>query len=139
MELPSASIRAGATVTGHLVIDNNSGAPLRLLSGGREGCTPKWAFVLANHEFPAGFAFTTECGAKPLVIKPGTNRFAFRLRASYGHCGGLGARGPVKPACLPPAIVLPPLPAGNYKAVFGGDLPGLPKPASVPVRVTTQS
>ncbi len=139
IELPTTSIVAGSTVTGHLVIVNNSGAPLRLLSGGRQGCTPKWAVVLANRKFPAGFAFTSECGAKPLVVRRGMNRFPFELRASYSHCGGTGVQGAVKPACLPPPIVLPPLPADEYHAVFGGSLPGLPKPASVPVRVTAHA
>ena len=94
---------------------------------------------LGNAKIPPIEAFAASCGAKPLVLRPGENRFAFTLQARYDHCGGTGINGPVKPACLGSAPTFPPLPADQYHAILTGSLPGIPKPTPVPVRVTAHS
>ena len=138
IELPSGVMVGGSRLTGHLVVENNTGATLNLLSGGKTGCTPKWTVSLSNDKIPPVEAFTTECGARPLAIKPGENRFSFILLATYSHCGGIGVNVPLKPACAGSPPTPPPLPADQYRATFTGELPGLPKPTSVPMRVTAR-
>jgi hypothetical protein len=137
--LPSTVMVAGEELTGHLVIDNNTGTTVKLLSGGKTGCTPQWAVSLSNDKIPPIEAFPAICGAKPLVLRPGENRFPFTLLARYDHCGGTGVNGPLKPACVGTPPQPPRLPADHYQATFTGDLPGLPKPRPVPVRVISHS
>ena len=136
IELSSKVIVGGARLTGYLVVDNNTGATVNLFSGGKTGCTPQWTVSLGNDKIPPVEAFTTGCGVRPLVIRPGENRLPFTLQASYSHCGGVGINGPLKPACVGSPPTPPPLPPDQYRAIFTGVLPGLPEPAPVPVRVT---
>jgi hypothetical protein len=139
IELPASVIVGGSQVTGHLVVDNNTAAALNLLSGGNVRCTPKWAVTLGNNKIPPGGAFAADCGSRPLVIRRGENHFPFTIDASYDHCGGTDIPGPIKPACVGSPPTAPPLPPDRYQAVFIGDLPGLPKPAAVPVRVVVSA
>jgi hypothetical protein len=139
IELPSTVIIGGSQLTGHLVVDNNTGAALNLYSGGKVGCTPKWGVMLGNNKIPPGGAFDSDCGTRPLVIRRGENHFPFTIDASYDHCGGTDIHGPIKPACVGSPPTAPPLPPDRYQAIFIGDLPGLPKPAAVPVRVVVSA
>jgi hypothetical protein len=139
IELPSTVMVGGSELTGHLVVENNTGATVNLFSGGKTGCTPQWTVSLGNDKIPPIEAFAASCGAKPLVLRAGETRFAFTLQARYDHCGGIGINGPLKPACVGSPPAPPPLPADQYHAIFTGDLPGVPKPAPVRVRVTAHS
>jgi hypothetical protein len=136
IQLPNDVMVGGSEVTGHLVIDNNTGTTVHLLSGGKTGCTPQWAVSLGNSKIPPMEAFASMCGLQPLVLRPGENRLPFTMQARYDHCGGTGSNGPVKPACVGSPPAPPPLPADEYHAILTGGLGGVPKPAPVPVRVT---
>jgi hypothetical protein len=132
IEVPHVIV-SGATVTGHLVIQNNTGTSMSLLSGaGWMRCTPRWQVSLGNDTVQPNGAFTMECGSAPLVLAPGENRLPFKLIAYYDHCG------PELSGC--PA----PLPPGKYDAIFvdrEGRTPAtrtaIPPPAPVSVRVAT--
>jgi hypothetical protein len=143
IKLSSRAIAAGATMTGDLVVRNNTGAPIHLLTAPPPPpalpvrCTPKWQVLLGNDEVQPSPGWLLNCGTKPLVIATGENRLPFVLRASYNHCGGIGPAGPMLPACLAPPAVAPPLPPGDYNAMFFADDPVLPQPAPVPVHVAT--
>jgi len=136
IELPSNVMVAGSELRGHLVIDNNTGAVVKLPRG-NGGCTPQWTVSLGNDKIPPIEAFPAMCGLRKLVLRPGQNSLPFTLLARYDHCGGTGPNGPLKPACIGSPPQPPPLPADDYRAILTGTLGGLPTPAPVPVRVTT--
>jgi len=139
IDLRSASMAAGSNQTGYLVVENNTGASLRLTTGSTIACTPKWAVVLANRKLPQQAAFTKECGPKPLVIRAGETRLPFTLQATFQACTSTRQpEGALIPRCLPGRqgpTVAPPLPPDLYEATFFSDIAGLPLVASVPVRV----
>lgn len=137
IQLPSTVMVAGSELTGHVVIQNNTGATVTLPRG-KGGCTPEWAVSLGNDKIPPIEAFAASCGSKKLVLRPGQNRLRFTMLATYDHCGGTGPDGPVKPACVGSPPQPPPLPPDNYRAILTGSLGGLPIPQPVPVRVTTR-
>jgi hypothetical protein len=130
---------AGTSQTGYVVIENNTGASLRLTTGGTIACTPKWSVILANRKLPQQAAFTKECGPKPLVIRAGETRLPFTLQATFQACTSIGqSQGALIPRCLPGPqgpTVAPPLPPDLYEATFFSDIAQLPHVASVPVRV----
>ena len=135
-EFSSPEVVAGGILDGWLVIDNNTGADIDIRDG---GCAPKWGARLTNATVPPSAAFTLECNVDPAgtTLLPGTTRLAVALSAIYSEC----TRDPIPTdapmlACLPsPADPMPPLPAGDYEAVFVGALPGVPTPAPVAIRV----
>ena len=70
------SIIAGRTVTGHLVVDNNTGKPLQLVSS--DGCYPEFAVALGNDKIPPQAAFGASCTTgQAFVIPVGESRYAF--------------------------------------------------------------
>ena len=126
------SVVGGSEVTATLVVRNESGKAVDLLStNGNVRCTPKWTIALGNAHIPADVSFAKECGSKPLVVRPGENRFQVKVLARYSSCDSPG-----KPACVGIQRRPPPLPPGRYDAVLVGGLPRLPKPVPVPVQVT---
>ncbi len=126
------TIVAGSTRKGVLVVRNRSGAPIDLRALTPGGCTPKFTVALTSRAYPATFAFTTECGARPFVIEPGRNRLPFALSTSQHTCSQTPQPG--IPRCAADGG-LPPLPAGRYRVVLGGSQLALPAPAPLKVRV----
>ena len=122
---------AGSSVTGHLVVDNNTGASLRL-SGG--GCEPGFAVALGNDKIPPQAAFAASCVGRRLVIPVGESRYAFSVRASYFGCSNTGHPQGTLPVCLPGGRPLP-LPIGEYRATFMDNGTHLPTPTAIAVRV----
>ncbi len=147
LELPSTSMAAGSVVTGHLLIENNSGAALCLTIGGMAGCTPRgpsgcaphWAVVLASSRLRQTIAFPSNCMLQALVIRTGETKLRFTLEATYDGCSSTGKpQGTLFPACLPGPqglTVAPPLPADLYYATFTSNIGRFTPVACVPVRV----
>lgn len=133
IELPFASIVAGATVTGHLVVDNKPGKPLQLVSS--HSSYPGFAVALGNDTIPPEAAFGASCTTgEAFVIPVGESRYVFSVRASYFGCSNTGRPQGTVPECLPGGRNVP-LPVGEYRATFIDNGTHLPHPAPVPVRV----
>lgn len=130
--LDHTSVTAGRALTGTLVVTNH-GPAVNLT----HGCRPAYAVVLTSHRFPPDAAFSSDCSARPFVIKPGVNRLAVTVLTSYPGCT-MDSKQATRslPACLS-GHRLPPLPAGRYHAVLvgSGNL-RLPPPAPVAVTLT---
>ncbi|MEQ1699406.1 MAG: hypothetical protein ABMA25_04810 [Ilumatobacteraceae bacterium] len=135
-EFTSNELVAGDTLDGWLVIDNDTGHDIDTRD---DGCAPKWGASLTNAGVPPAAGFTWECLTDPAksTITQGITRLPVAVSASYSEC----TRDPIASdsgmlACLPPpASSAPPLPAGEYQAVFVGNLPGVPTPAPVAITV----
>jgi hypothetical protein len=123
IELPGATFVAGPTVTGTLVVDNNTGKPITLPTDAH-GCQLLWRIALTNASIPPNTAFKAECyrPAKPLAS--GENRFPFTLVTTYITCTSVAGSG----GC-------PPLPPGRYTAVLVSSTGVDPFPAPPPARV----
>jgi hypothetical protein len=145
IELPLATMVAGSSETGYLVIENDTGAPLHLKDTSGLGCVPKWRVVLRNAKVPQQVAFPSDCSASPgpSTVATGQTKLPFTLEAAYQLCSPSGQpHGVLTPTCvrnrqeggLSPA---PPLPAGLYEATFSSNIAHFVSVAAVPVRVVT--
>jgi hypothetical protein len=121
IELSSSTIVAGSSATGYLVVDNETGHPLTLRTGGQ--CRPKWAVTLGNDQTPNGPVFTTECVRQPLVFPIGASQHSFTFRATCVNSAG---------PCTEPQLALAP---GEYSATFFDTGGAFPAVAPVPVTV----
>jgi len=121
IEFPSTSIVSGTAMTGYLVVDNETGVPLRLHTAGT--CAPKWTVTLGNVQIPNVPQFSATCTPGPLVFPVGETQRSFTLRAvcvATTECNG------------PSQSALPP---GQYSARLyhlGGAFPAV---ASVTIDV----
>ena len=134
-EFTATEVVAGEALEGWLVIDNNTGSDIDIRD---DGCAPKWGASLENGFVSQMAVFTMECSIDLTnnTIVAGTTRLPVTVTASYSQCtqDPIGSDAGM-PACLPPpSDPMPPLPSGEYQAVFVGDLPGIPRPA--PVKIT---
>jgi hypothetical protein len=139
IELPSATLVAGSTEPGSLVMENGTGAPLRLTTGGPGACEPGWTVILTSPQLPQEAAFATGCLPRPMVVRAGETRLPFTLRSAYQACSETGhAQSALIPVCVKDANgrdVSPPLPPGNYRATFFSNIGRFIPVESVPVRV----
>lgn len=101
-------VRAGATVTGTLVLTNSGGAPVTL---SENGCKPRWTVGLRNGSIDAVPAAPANCAPGGVVVPPGESRLPAPVHVTYSHCGGSAP-----PPC-PTAGGMPPLPSGRYDVV----------------------
>jgi hypothetical protein len=130
LQLVENTIRAGASVSGTLVLTNHESRTLRLA----EGChgRPLFSVVLTS-------AKVSQSGSLPLpacpdlVVRPGVHRFHFILRASFESCVQSGASG-TGVRCAEPGNTLPPLPPGRYRTSVTSATP-IPRPPGVVVTV----
>jgi hypothetical protein len=126
VELSSDSVVAGRTASGALVVDNETGKPIR---------TPMcayWEVQLTNQHVPVESLRLAKCGPGP-AFAVGVHRYPFTVAASYG-CG------PVPPPTGPcGSNGPPPLPVGEYHAVLVQEGTNLPTPVPVSVRVVAHS
>lgn len=136
IELSSDTVETGAALEGFVVIDNPTNESLNILDN---GCAPKWTVVLTNGSVPPLAVFRMDCQAGPLVIPPGESRLTVSILASYNSCTADNATDGM-PICLDSPPGGPPgFPPGQYFAVLGGNIPGIPVPQQVPVMVTPAS
>jgi hypothetical protein len=98
IEFPSTSIVSGTATVGYLVVDNETGVPLRLRTAGT--CAPKWTVTLGDVQIPNVPQFAATCPSGPLVFPVGETQLSFTLRAvcvdATGPCPG------PSPFALPP-------------------------------------
>ena len=99
--LPSDEIVAGASMSGVLVVDNETGAPIH------EPICGAWTVELTNEHVPVRPLSTIKCGPGP-VFAAGVHRYAFSTRAVYPY--GVGP--PVGPDDGPPTARARQLPGG---------------------------
>jgi len=116
IELPTTLV-SGSTVTGTLVVTNNSVDTINLNA---HGCHPHWGIGLSSPSIPFQPAFTTECSTAPFLLSPGANRLPFTVSVTYGACAYPGYASATTPLCLP-GNRLPPLPPGQYQAVLASE------------------
>ena len=130
IEVASHHLRAGQTMPATVVIDNNTGAPLRLT--GPNNCKPRFAIALGGGRFPPKVLFPADCLDGPLVIPRGETRFNRKVDARTSGCSSQ-PQGP-PPRCLATGGP-PPLPPGTYLIQWFDDGTGLPAPKAEPIRV----
>jgi hypothetical protein len=76
--LDDDTVKTGAKVTGNLVIENTTGSSVDLWERSKLRCSPRWLVVVTSNGVPIGdFAWSMECGSKPLTVEPGTTRLPF--------------------------------------------------------------
>ena len=123
LELPATTIVAGARMTGFLVLDNETGHPVRIKTG--PSCAPKWIVTIGNQQVPNWPLFTQECDPRPFVLPVGASQRAITLQAIYFTWPS----GACTTQCPPP------LPPGDYGARLVVDGAPFPPIASIPIEV----
>jgi hypothetical protein len=128
IHLRKRDVQSGRTVRGELVFENHTSKTKVLL----RGCKADGLFAI---EFRASDGYLQQpvnllvaCGPQELVAKPGTTIYRFKLPAAYIHCSQSARHQPPRsskywaPLCLKNSSgardIMPPLPAGNYTALF---------------------
>ncbi len=127
--LPSTTMTAGSSMSGHLIVENNTGHVLHAL-----GCISYFAVALNNARIHQG-AGGAQC-IEGFTFPVGESSYSVTVQATYFGCGGtpLGTN----PPCLTHSghTILPPLPPGNYQAKLFQSGNVVPTPPSITVRVT---
>ena len=126
VELPSTSIAAGSSMTGHVVVDNYTDHAARAT-----GCVSFFQVLLTNSEVHASPSWYA-C-AQNFTFPVGESSYPVTISASYGECSGDALPG-AEPACLP-AGGPPALPAGDYQAKLFQTADIAPPPPVIAVRV----
>jgi len=109
VELDATTVEAGGTLSGQVVVSNNTGEPIDI-----SYCGAEFAVVLENDEVDQQLISDLCIWQGELV--PGVSTFEVEVSAKYGSCVTIG---PVEPepdamvACLPEGRI-PPLPPGEY-------------------------
>jgi hypothetical protein len=121
-------VTAGSQLTGHVVVDNNTGHAIR-----RAGCGVIFAVELASRSYNPVVA-SLSC-LQFFTIPAGTSSYRVQVLASYLACS-VGHSGGGLQACLPGGKP-PPLPPGRYRArLFFQVRQFAPAPSAIPVTVT---
>jgi hypothetical protein len=132
--LSRTHVVAGSPIKGFVVVTNR-GKLLKLWDrSGPFKCTPGYAVTLTNGRFPPVANFYLDCVTRPLVIPSGVTRLPVTVITTYRGCGMYAAT-KSEPKCLP-GLRMPPLPAGQYRAVLVGEALRLPAPKAVSVTLT---
>jgi len=125
--LPSRTVMTGSQLTGHVLVDNNTGHAIRT-----PGCGVLFTIALASSSYHPVVA-SPAC-VQLLTIPAGTSGYRVQILASYLACSIGHASGGLK-ACLP-GRKAPPLPPGNYDAkLFFQVRQFAPAPPPIPVTV----
>jgi hypothetical protein len=118
---------AGSSMSARIVVDNSTGHVVHAV-----GCLSLFQLALASSSYRPEPAWPA-CAQK-FTIATGDSSYPVTLTASYDACGA----GAGTPACLA-GDPMPPLPAGEYRAVLFQSSHIGSAPASIPVRVTPRS
>jgi hypothetical protein len=119
IELPNSSLIAGRSMTGHLVFDNDTGAPVSFTEG---GCATQWVVGLGNAQIPNNPIVPAICLLHPSPVPVGVSQIPFVLSATYV-------------TCTAPCDGVQPLPPGTYFATLIHEAGLPPFVAPVPVAV----
>lgn len=110
LELDATTVEAGSTLSGQVVVSNNTGAPIPITY-----CGAELALGLENDEVDPQMGFNA-CLQRG-VLAPGVTAFDVEVSASYGSCVAVGPDDPRPEGmaeCLPGGAI-PPLPPGEYR------------------------
>ncbi len=108
IDLPSTTMTAGSKMTGHVIVENNSGHVIEA-----SGCGTLFQVQLGNDTIHPDPAWTTCLQQLPIPV--GESSYPVAFYASYLGCS-TPAQGDLK-ACIP-NVGPPPLPPGQYQAQF---------------------
>jgi hypothetical protein len=125
LELQSEVVAPGHTIVGALVVDNETGKPIRT------GACATWGVQLTNENVPVRRIPIPPPCAPGRVFPVGIDRYPVYLGALF-LCGS------VPPPGLSCRNELTPLPVGDYHAVLVQIAMRLPPPKPVSVRVVTR-
>lgn len=123
----SRKIEAGAVIPGEIIVQNRTGAPIRVGT-----CHDLFEVLLANPTYRPSPGW--ELCLQYLTVPTGRSSYRVLVRAAYEQCTQAGPPSADSPRCT--ATGPPPLPAGRYEAVAFAASPQLPVPEPVAVRVT---
>jgi hypothetical protein len=118
-------------MSGHVVVDNRTGDPVHAQS-----CSGIFGVALANDTIRQSPSAGYACLYR-FTIPRGVSTYPLIVNAFYMTCNSPQSRSDL-PSCLP-NHQMPPLPPGNYNAVFYSATQLLPTPPPIPVRVTAPS
>jgi len=124
--LPSMTMTAGSSMSGHVLVENNTGQALHPI-----GCTSLFYVFLSNASIKP-LPFFPQC-AQVFTIPVGQSTYPIGVDATYLECAGPLGSGR---RCLERngRSVMPPLPPGQYQATLWGNI--VPTPPPIAVRVT---
>ena len=128
--LPSRTLAAGASLSGHVVIENNTGRAIRAA-----GCGSLFQLELVGRDYHPTVGWLT-C-LQTLTIPKGRSSYPVSIAASYNRCISGRPHGTTK-ACLPEGGP-PALPPGVYRAVLFQVRKLVPAPPAISVRVTSRN
>jgi hypothetical protein len=123
--LPTQTMSAGSSISGRVIVENDTGAPLRVA-----GCGEIFQLALTNDSIKPDVAWRA-C-LQFFTIPVGASSYPVTIRASYNSCSATPQPGVT--SCLPDNQP-PPLPAGEYHAVLfqSGTVAATPPPLSIEV------
>jgi hypothetical protein len=127
LELPSTNLDAGDSMTGDVVVDNDTGSSITTNS-----CGNPYLPRLSNAMY-AQEPVWTAC-YRPVVVPVGTSRWPIDVVATVLRCQQPGGQGGA-PDCLPGPAPMPTLAAGTYELRVVSQDDALPLPASVTIEV----
>lgn len=119
LKLSEASVPAGGTVAGEVIVENDTGAALHPVTCGL------YQAALASNGYEPSISWPL-C-ARRTTIPVGRSSYPVSIAARYYNC---------VPSNSPPCVDQRPLPPGTYQAKVFASSPNLPLPASLKVTVT---
>lgn len=130
IELDSTTVAAGETLSGRLVVTNNTGHDVKVI-----GCGSIFQVALANDAYEP--EITWPACAQEITVPDGESTYPMSVQARRNVCTN-GPASSSTPTCEPDGSP-PPLPPGDYEArLYQGSDPYVvvPDPPPVDVRVT---
>ena len=131
IELPSTTMTAGSTMSGHVVVENNTGHEIRATE----------SRLLPNRALrtPISRGMLWPLCAVPFTIPVGESTYPVTVMAAYATCGA--TPGPDFPKCSAtgPSQGPPPLPPGVYQATLFQSSPVVSLPPPIDITVEPQS
>mgnify|MGYP005814740029 CR=1 FL=1 len=128
LELAATRVAAGQPLTGRVVVNNSTGAPIQVT-----GCESPFGVGVESGEIRA-VPLPPTCST-PFVIPVGASAWPVTIPTVYAHCASDPSESnPSNPPCLPAHPWVPNLPPGAYRTVVGAT--GLPPIAAIEVTLT---
>lgn len=130
------TITQGASIPGILKVTNRSADTVNITTD--NGCSPGWAVVLRNSEVTTEPFFSAVCFKRPLVIAPGATDLSVTISSRFSACRNDASSSSTNGAPICEQDGPPPLPVGEYEAVFFSDSSEFPEPPPVKVQVVAR-
>jgi hypothetical protein len=126
--LPSRTMTAGSSMSGYVIVENNTGQALHPI-----GCISLFSTFLSNASITP-HPFFPQC-VQTFTIPVGASSYPIGVDSTYLECAGPLGNGR---RCLEQngRNVMPPLPPGRYEATLWGNV--VPTPPPITVRVTAR-